>query len=154
MLNPKEIGRRIKEARLFKGIQSQDALAMALRHAGQSKPLAPSTAKLTRQTVQYWESGKIVPPWDKVELLAEVFGPEYGEKWIMFGDKREDHLAATHPLLTYIDSGEQAVLNEYRKSNEVGKMAILAAAQGISKANPISEADIHLFRRRSDPSRR
>ena len=140
--NKKEIGNRIREAREKKKMRSVAALARTLQQV--------SNSGLTRQTVQNWEAGKIIPPWDKVEFLAEVFGPEFGEDWIMFGPRRTDQLAGEHPFLSYISLDEQEILNAYRHANGAGKKSIINTAKALAEANPISPAEIHLLRRKTD----
>ena len=149
--NAKEIGKRIKEAREARGIRTQKALADRLRQASETKSASRAAPKLKYQSVQQWESGSHIPPWDKVELLAEVLGPNYGEEWLMFGSKRTNQLASERPFLSYISTEEQELLNAYRHANMDGKKSIISTAKTLAATHPVPAAEIHPLRRKTDP---
>lgn len=146
MIDKTAIGQRIVEARKAKGIHSQEALAKALNDASKKSRSNGTITTLTRQTIQNWEKGKVCPPWDKVELLALVFGDPYSEEWIMFGDKREQQLAAERPVLVYCTNEEAMLLNDFRHANSIGKKSIKSHARAIREEFPAEAAGVHLMR--------
>lgn len=154
MIDSKAIGQRIKEARLARGIETAKALAEALKKAGRNTERADKLARLSRQTVEHWEKGGVVPPWDKLELMASVFGEEYDEAWIMFGTRRSKQLASEKPLLVYLTEEEAALVNEYRHANEDGRKSIMTNAKAIAREFPLPSAGVHLMRRSTDLPRK
>lgn len=150
MIDKQAIGRRIVEAREKHGLMTQQALADALNQAAQRLLGGKATGSMSRQTVQHWEKGKVVPPWDKLELLAAVFGDQYDEEWIMFGQRRQQQLAEEKPLLVYLTQQEAELINDFRHANDYGKRSIRINAKAVSQDQPAPEAGVHLMRRSTD----
>lgn len=153
MIDKKKIGERIIEARRAVGLMTAEALADAMRKKSQERDAkSGGLERLSRQTVQHWEKGKVCPPPDKLELLALVFGGEYDEQWIMFGDRRRQQLDDERPLLVYLTKEEAELINDFRHSNAYGKRSIRINAKAVRQDQPVAEADLHLMRRKVDTS--
>lgn len=151
MIDAKAIGKRIEEARRDRGITSQQGLAEKLiEAAGKQAGKRNFFSTLTRQTVQHWESGKVVPPWDKVELLAVVLAGEYDEEWIMFGSRRGEQLASERPVVAYITPEEAMLIQEYRHADTTGRKSIISNAKAIAKDFPTKAAELHALRASSN----
>lgn len=150
MIDKKKIGERIIEARLALGIETPGALAAKLQEAAKLRHPAKAKPRFSRQTVQHWEKGKVVPPWDKIELLAAVLGGEYDEEWIMFGRRRQQQLATEKPFLVHVSPEEIELLSDFRRSNEYGKRSIRINAKAVALDQPSPEADMHQMRRSTD----
>lgn len=155
MFNSVEIGNRIRQAREECGLKSPEALAKATQEKLKLlEKLNPGRQKsrmrtLARQTVENWEKGRNIPPWDKVEAMALVFAPlGYGEVWIMFGEKRAEQLARDRSHLERVTDDEAALLQMYRETNDQGKQGIIASTKGISGANPAQPATVHDLHRK------
>lgn len=92
-MNSKEIGNRIAAARKKMGIESQVKLAQIL--------------KCTSQLVQMYEAGKLIPPYKRVEQMAQLFqsrlGEEYSEQWILFGEESKQAVSSLKPHLIEVD---------------------------------------------------
>jgi DNA-binding XRE family transcriptional regulator len=131
-------------------LRSPAALAEALQEKIANGGKKPNARALARQTVENWERGKIVPPWDKVELMARVFRPEHDEGFIMFGDRRDQQLIQDRSVLARVNNEEVTLLQSFREANEQGRKSILASAKGIAGENPAPEAAVHNFRRATD----
>ena len=152
------IGRRIVEARKRLGLNSPKALAKAMQEKldaraekdADAAEQVKKKAKLAGQTVDNWERGKYVPPADKVELMAQVFGPEHDEEWIMFGPRRARQLAQDRSVIARVNEEEESLLQTYRAANEQGRRSILAISKTLASDNPAAGADIHRLRRTSD----
>jgi transcriptional regulator with XRE-family HTH domain len=158
MFNRIAIGKRIVEARKSHGLHSPAALAKAIqelldRRAAQNKETSGKKRKdtlLARQTVANWEAGKIVPPWTMVELMAEVFGPDHDEGWIMFGERRAAQLREEGYVLARVSSEEARLLQAFREADRSGQESILGSAAALSKAHPAPPVSVHPLRRRED----
>jgi transcriptional regulator with XRE-family HTH domain len=144
------IGRRIVQARLAQGFNTPAALAKAIQEKIASGGKKPTGRTLARQTVENWEKGRHVPPWEKVELMARVFRPEHNEEFIMFGERRAEQLIQDRSVLARISDEEVALLQLFRETSEQGRKSILASAKGIAEDHPAPEAVVHNFRRVTD----
>lgn len=148
MLDRGAIGRRIKEARKLQGLSSPGALAKAMQEKLQAGNKTTGR-KLARQTVETWERGQIIPPWDKVELMATVFRPEHDEAWIMFGPRRSEQLR-DQTTLVRISRKEIELLQIFRGSNDEGQKSILTSARAFAAEHPAEIALVHQIRRQGD----
>lgn len=146
MFNRVEIGKRIRQARDAKGLRNASALAEALQKKYLEKckveGIKPRGRALARQTVENWEKGAHVPPWEKVELMAAVFGPEHNEEWIMFGARRALQIQEEKTILARISPEESRLIQTFRAANDQGQSAILASAKGISGQHPAPDATL------------
>lgn len=129
-VDKKEIGERIRKARLACGYTSADALADEVPKIPGKKPT------ITRQTVNNWENGAVAPPLDKITYLAQLFArrgkPEYGEEWILFGDTQLIHKY----LLENVSPEEAKLLMAYRRSSAEGRAIFLFHAEAIPEKYP------------------
>lgn len=137
MFNAEEIGNRIYKVRLRKGFKSQEALAAECRRV-LNKKKQPDT--LTRQTIQNWEAGKNIPPWDMVALLSEVLG--IGEEDLLFGERRSQQLSQERQLLIHLNQEEAKLVTAFRRASVDGRRVILTTAVGISRDLPGPEAEV------------
>lgn len=128
-MDAKAIGKRIREARLARSFPSQDALATRLG--------------VTRQAVQTWESGDVIPPWKAVEHLASVL--DVKEDWILF-DKNLEQTARTRRFLEWVSEDELELLTVIRQANLDGQDAIIQQARVITQKMPAPKAAIHPLR--------
>lgn len=135
MLNKKEIGARIVEARVTKGLASYKDLAERLK---QKK--ANGTKATDPETVRLWEVGKVIPPYDKVEQLADIL--EVGEEWILFNIRRDEQIKKQRHILAYITEEEQDLLTEYRRANQTGQKQAFDHASKMAKDFPAPMADV------------
>lgn len=157
LFDGQKIGQRIAQARAARGITSAGALASKLRELLNSKKTPGASqidstltgSKISRQTVENWERGTTIPPWDKVALMAELFGAPYDEAWIMF-ERRAAQLEAEQPILTYITRAELRMLQHYRRTLPEGQQDAERYVQYIAEKHPLPPASIHQFRRRGD----
>lgn len=150
MIDKKKIGERIVEAREIRGIRTPGALAKLIIDAARERGLGEKFARLSRQTVEHWESGSVCPPVDKLELLAAVFGDEYDEEWIMFGQRRRQQISDEKPLMVYLTKEEAALVNDFRHSNPTGRRSIRINARAVAEDQPADEASVHTLRRKND----
>lgn len=136
----KAIGERIAQARPAAGIETQQELATRL-----AKRLGK---KITRQSVQQWESGKHPPGWDKLPALAIELKKE--EEWIMFGERRSAQIAGDKRFLASVSTEEADLLTAFRSANPAGQAGILATARALAREHPAPMATLHPMRRRDD----
>ena len=137
MFDAKEIGGRIKAARLREGYSSQEALAEKLRDLLHRRKERNS---LTRQTVQGWEAGNVIPPWSMVAVLSEVLGD--GEDELLFGKRRGQQLGQERQFLIHLNEEEAKLVTAFRKANAEGQRAIMTNAVGISRDFASPAADV------------
>lgn len=129
-MDAKAIGKRIREARLARSFPSQDALATRLG--------------VTRQAVQTWESGDVVPPWKVIEQLASVL--DVKEDWILFDKKNLEQAGRTRRFLEWVSEDELELLTVIRQANPDGQDAIIQQAKVITQKMPAPKAAIHPLR--------
>ena len=151
-MDAERIGRSIQDARKLRGYSSTQKLAAALGELMKAKrkegeqPKGKGKDSLSRPAVDNWENGGGIPPWDKVELLAELFGDPYDEEWILFGQRREEQLAAEKPILALLSPQELELLQEYRHANDSGRKSILTSAKAFRRENPLPLASVQALR--------
>jgi hypothetical protein len=107
-----------------------------------------SKQTLTPQTVSNWIGGKVVPGWEWIPLLAEVF--EVPEEEIVFGSKRGEQLKKDRQYLARITDEEALLLTAFRDTSKAGQKTILRQAKVVADEHPAPEATVHLMRRRDD----
>lgn len=138
----KEIAARIIELREKMGLLDYKALAGRL-HQNTSDPAGKATS---RETVRLWEVGKVIPPYDKIEQLARLFGEP--EEYILFGIRRGEQLKQERRYLAYVTDEEAAMLSDFRRANPTGQKQITDHAVKMAQDFPAPPADVRLIRRK------
>jgi transcriptional regulator with XRE-family HTH domain len=126
------IHQRIKQKRLERGFQSQEALAKAVG--------------VVWQTVQQWENEDgTAPNRNRIKKVAEVLGTT--PEWLMTGagddsvPEAEGRDERQSPNLQWVSGGESALLSEYRRKNESGKNSLLVMAKALPNIDNAAFAD-------------
>lgn len=139
-MDAKEIGARIVEARVIKGITSSGALARRLQQRKSSGPPQP----VSRETVRKWEVGDTIPPPEKIEQLAQLLG--VAEEWLLFGIRREDQLRHERRFMEWVSDEEMAILTNFRLTNATGQDEVRHTAARMAKKFPRPTAEIRQIR--------
>lgn len=127
------IHQRIKQKRIERGFQSQEALAKAVG--------------VVWQTVQQWENEDgTAPNRNRIKKVAEVLGTT--PEWLMTGtgddappssgESRGERQAST---LQWVSEDEAALLSEYRSKTDSGKNSLLVMARALPSADHASISD-------------
>jgi len=137
------VGQRIAQARRDAGYKSQEELAEAMGRLFREKGVK---GKATRQMIGNWEKGQPIPPWDKLEMLADMLAVT--EEWVMFGERRAEQLASEKPVMEYLDPEEFALIQEFRHIERPWRESLLGVAKSFHKDHPIAPAQVQEIRRR------
>ena len=140
-MDAKAIGERIIDARRLKGIPDYRALAERLRQNTQR-----GTKPLSAEAVRLWETGKKIPPYDKVEQLVQVLGEP--EEWILFGIRRGEQIREEKRFLSYISDEEMLLISSYRRASDAGKKIIREDADTTARRFPAPLAEVKNFSRK------
>lgn len=135
-MDPKQIGARVVEARVRKGLVTPADLARRLTQRTVGGVLRP----VSRETVRLWEVGDTIPPPDKLEQLAQLLGVT--EEWLLFGRNNDEDGSPVRMQLEWLSPEEQALLTDFRRANETGQEEIAAHASRMAKRFPRPVADI------------
>jgi transcriptional regulator with XRE-family HTH domain len=126
MVDVEAVARRIREARLRKGLRNSAELAMALRRRS-------GTKKPADETVRLWETASHIPPYDMVDLLSIELdaAPEY----LLFGIQHDGRLNEER-FLEYVSADEMMLLKDFRRSTRQGRVVIRDNASTVAKQYP------------------
>lgn len=135
-VDPREVGRRIVEARLDKGgLETYAALAKALQRRTGKK------GKPSPEVVRLWETGNHAPPYEMVELLSlELDRP--GE-WILFGITPD--IQQERYVMERVSSEELALLSYLRTTAKDHRGDTIEHAALVAKRHPAPSAEIKRF---------